>query len=95
VLPSATSYPTDPSTHGYPVNSRGETYGVNGPTVGHDGFGPQLVEVTGVGGVVGYFRASEMNEALRHDLASVTLYAVDGVTVVGSYRLGGPAAPPR
>jgi hypothetical protein len=58
---------------------------------GHDGYGPQLVGVTGAGGVLGYFRASDMKVALIKNLPSVKLYAVDGVTVVGTYNLGGAA----
>jgi hypothetical protein len=91
VSPSATVYVTHFPAHGYPTNAQGQTYALEGPVTGHDGYGPQLVGVTGAGGVLGYFRASDMKVALIKNLPSVKLYAVDGVTVVGTYNLGGAA----
>jgi hypothetical protein len=92
--PSATVYVTHLATHGYPTNARGQTYGL-GPVTGHDGYGPQLVGVTGVGGVFGYIRSSDMKAAMVMDWTSVKLYAVDGVTVVGTYNVGGAAQSSR
>jgi hypothetical protein len=68
---------------------------LEGAVTGHDDYGPQLVGVTGVGGVFGYFRSSDMKAALVMDWPSIKLYAVDGVTVVGTFNVGSAAPSSR
>jgi len=100
--PVAEDCPQPATTAPYPVNENGMTYG-SGAGVDGDDPGPDLVAARGTDGRCGFVRASDREQDLPGDPAEaaaasttgldpagglVPLYAVDGVTVVGTFRIG-------
>jgi hypothetical protein len=81
----------------YPVNENGMTYG-SGAGIDEDDPGPDLVAAYGTNGRCGFVRAADRPQPARtlaQALASpgpggrlVPLYAQDGVTVIGDFRIG-------
>lgn len=80
----------------YPVNDRGQTYGVAAEVTEHD---PDLIRAQASNGRVGYVLAADLEppdfdspeaayawmekQSRRGEQESVPVYAVDGVTVIG------------
>ena len=95
--PSAPAGPTPT----YPRNERGQTYGsalhATSPNTE-----PDLIQAVGVGGIVGYVRKVDLeepsprtpDEALARQRSgtrrarTIPLYAVNGKTVIGLFRIG-------
>jgi hypothetical protein len=89
------------TTPPYPVNANGMSYG-SGAGIDEDDPGPDLVAAYGTNGRCGFVRASDRRKdpprspeeaaAFMADLdpdgRDVPLYAQDGVTVIGSFRIG-------
>jgi hypothetical protein len=94
----------------YPVNANGLTYGSGAGIDEHDA-GPDLVAAHGTNGRCGFIRATDRDQSpatvaeARADRPSqgydIPLYAQDGVTVIGEFRISGgraltsPAPEPR
>lgn len=79
----------------YPVNENGLSYG-SGANVDADDPGPDLVAAYGTNGAFGYVLASDrpqpaetLAEALAHrpETSTIPLYAQDGETVIGSFKI--------
>ena len=77
----------------YPVNENGMTYG-SGARVDADDPGPDLVAAYGIHGRCGFIRSADRQGATERVAGSdpggrdIPLYAQDGVTVIGSFRIG-------
>ena len=98
--PVAEDCPEPATTSPYPVNENGMTYG-SGAHVDEDDPGPDLVAAQGTNGRCGFVRASDRQQDLPADpeeaAAATTgldpagrvipLYARDGVTVIGTFRI--------
>lgn len=94
------------ATPPFPVNARGMTYG-SGSDIDEDHPGPDLVAAYGTNGAFGYVRSQERDRALGRPAdglvtdggastdgpVDLALYAQDGVTVVGTFTVGGPRSP--
>jgi len=91
----------------FPVNQNGETYGSNSEvTVAAQG--PDLILAAGIDGTVGYMKLKDLNkdqpnnpeEAVAYmermkngpTYSDIPLYAADGETVVGKFRIFNPAS---
>ncbi len=96
---TAWSAPADPGAPSFATNERGQTYG---SALGAE-VDPDLILAYGVDGKLGYVRTTDLDgptpaspeEALttqREMQASggrtIPLYAVDGVTVIGRFKVG-------
>jgi len=93
--------PQPATTPPYPVNENGMTYG-SGADVDEDDPGPDLVAARGSHGRCGFVRASDREQDVPADSEEVAahpagpepagrvvpLYARDGVTVIGTFRIG-------
>lgn len=85
----------------YPVNANGQTYGSALAAVSPE-TEPDLIEAIAADGTEGYVRADDLtppqpanpSEAARRNGAGkgriIPLYAVDGKTVIGTFRLPPP-----
>lgn len=83
----------------FPRNERGMTYG-SGQYVDADNLGPELQSAYGTDGTLGYLRAEDLAEEEPRGLVDpstydasdrvIPLYAQDGVTVVGEFRITAP-----
>ena len=98
--------PATPSRNGFPLNAIGMTCGSLSDAATNDGFMPDLVSAVGEDRVIGYVKYWELHQtqmprtreqalALSHAPVPdrvVPLFAVDGTTVIGTYRSGGSAS---
>ncbi len=75
--------PRMPQAQPYPVNENGMTYG-SGAGIDEDDPGPDLVAAYGTNGRCGFVRASDLSQP---GVTDVPLYAQDGVTVIGRFRI--------
>ncbi|WP_416955180.1 hypothetical protein ACNKF0_01525 [Nocardioides sp. T5] len=102
--PAATFRAIDPSAHRddevvfedcpqaamappYPVNENGMSYGSGAAIDEHDP-GPDLVAAYGTNGRCGFIRSAEARNQTDPDGQDIPLYAQDGVTVIGEFRIG-------
>lgn len=89
--------PRLPAAPPYPVNASGMTYG-SGAGIDADDPGPDLVAAYGTNGRCGFVRAADRARPARTladaladpepEAVDVPLYAADGVTVIGTFRIG-------
>lgn len=83
-------------TNGYSVNENGETYGNNLQAM-ELGYLSDLLLAEGENGVMGYIRASDLDDAVMRPEEAVNssadsyipLYESDGVTIIGRFRIAG------
>ncbi|WP_299931203.1 hypothetical protein [uncultured Nocardioides sp.] len=71
----------------YPVNENGMSYG-SGAAIDEDDPGPDLVAAYGTNGRCGFVRSAEARNQTDPDGQAIPLYAQDGVTVIGEFRIG-------
>ena len=90
--------PRLPQAPPYPVNENGMTYG-SGSGVDADDPGPDLVAAYGTNGRCGFVRAADrpqppttlagaLDRTGPTEGTTIPLYAQDGVTVIGRFRIG-------
>lgn len=89
--------PRPPAAPPYPVNANGMTYG-SGAGIDEDDPGPDLVAAYGTDGRCGFVRADDRPQPARtlaevladpgSEAADIPLYARDGVTEIGRFRIG-------
>ncbi|MDF2682171.1 MAG: pPPM1a [Brevibacillus sp.] len=91
----------DDKVPNYPVNEQGQTYGSGLSLLPGPSKEPDLLLAKGENGIVGYVKSSDLSpsvsspeEAIAYQKSmeavgyrSIPLYKLDGITVIGEFRL--------